>query len=151
MSGSFDAWGGRSEPATDTITLNQARQMAATLGDTCAGDVLEQDAVLPPLWHQMGRTPDTAMAGLGPDGHPAKAGFLPPVPLERRMWAGGRLDFHSALRIGQPMRRRSEILKVSEKTGRAGNMVFRGTPPLCTATEDGPTCMQADVTWQANP
>ena len=151
MSGSFDAWVGRSEPAPDTITLRQARQMAATLGDTCAGDVLEQDAVLPPLWHQMGRTPDTAMAGLGPDGHPAKAGFLPPVPLERRMWAGGRPGFHTALRIGAPMQRRSEILKVSEKTGRAGNMVFRRTQPLCTATEDSLTCMQADVTWQANP
>ena len=124
MSGAFEAWVGRTEIATDTISLRQARQMAATLGDTCAGDDLTEGGVLPPLWHWMGWTPDTPMVGLGPDGHPAKGGFLPPVPLERRMWAGGRLQFHSSLRIGQPMRRRSEILKVSEKTGSAGAMVF---------------------------
>lgn len=124
MSGSFDAWIGRTEEATDTISPRQARQMAATLGDTWGECPLEDGAVLPALWHWMGWAPDTPMAGLGSDGHPAKGGFLPPVLLERRMWAGGRLSFHSALRIGQPMRRRSEILKVSEKTGSAGNMVF---------------------------
>lgn len=124
MSGSFDAWIGRAEHATDTISLRQARQMAATLGGTCAGDALESGGILPPLWHWMGWTPDTPMAGLGADGHPAKGGFLPPVPLERRMWAGGRLQFHGPLRIGEPMHRQSKILKVSEKTGSSGDMVF---------------------------
>ena len=124
MSGTYDAWIGRSEEATDTVTPRQARQMAATLGDTCAADPLEDGAILPPLWHWMGWSPDTPMAGLGIDGHPAKGGFLPPIALERRMWAGGRLQFHSPLRIGQPMIRRSEILKIIEKTGSAGSMVF---------------------------
>ncbi len=124
MSGTFDAWVGRVEDATDTVSPRQARQMAATLGETWAPCALEQGDVLPHLWHWMGWAPDTPMAGLGPDGHPARGGFLPPVPLERRMWAGGRLTFHSALRIGQPMQRRSEILKVSDKTGSAGSMVF---------------------------
>ena len=124
MSGTFDAWVGRVEEATDTISLRQARQMAATLGDSCAGDDLKEGAVLPPLWHWMGWTPDAPMAGLGTDGHPTKGGFLPPAPLERRMWAGGRLQFQSALRIGQPMHRRSEILKIVEKSGSSGNMFF---------------------------
>ena len=124
MSGTFDAWVGRTEEATDTVTSRQARQMAATLGDTWAGCALDDGAVLPNLWHWMGWLPDAPMAGLGTDGHPAKGGFLPPVPLERRMWAGGRLTFHAKLRIGEPMQRRSKILKVSEKTGSAGPMVF---------------------------
>ena len=124
MSGMFDAWIGRVEEATDTISPRQARQMAATLGDSWGTCPLQAGDALPNLWHWMGWTPDTPMAGLGPDGHPARGGFLPPVPLERRMWAGGRLAFHTALRIGQPMHRRSEILKVSEKTGSAGTMVF---------------------------
>ena len=124
MSGTFDAWIGRTETATDTISARQVRQMAATLGDTWAGGALDHGAILPNLWHWMGWSPDAPMAGLGPDGHPVKGGFLPPVALERRMWAGGRLSFHSALRIGDPMRRISEILKVSEKTGSTGNMVF---------------------------
>ena len=124
MSGMFDAWVGRVEEATDTIAPRQARQMAATLGETWGPCGLEQGDILPNLWHWMGWAPDTPMAGLGPDGHTERGGFLPPVPLERRMWAGGRLTFHSALRIGQPMQRRSEILKISEKTGSAGRMVF---------------------------
>ena len=124
MSGTFDAWIGRVEEASDIISPRQARQMAATLGDTWGHCALEHGDVLPNLWHWMGWAPDAPMSGLGPDGHPAKGGFLPPVPLERRMWAGGRLTFHKALRIGQPMQSRSEILKVSEKTGSVGNMVF---------------------------
>ena len=122
MSAGFDAWVGRSEVAEDAVTARQVRQMAATLG--ADGLVMADGDPLPPLWHWMGWLPETPMAGLGPDGHPARGGFLPPVPLERRMWAGGRLTFHSALRIGQPMRRTSTILKVSEKSGSTGQMVF---------------------------
>lgn len=124
MSDTFDAWVGRVEEASDVIPLQKARQLAATLGETVAGDALEEGAVLPPLWHWTAWQTEVAMAGLGSDGHPARGGFLPPVPLERRMWAGGRLSFHAPLRIGAPMQRRSEILKVSEKTGSTGRMVF---------------------------
>ncbi len=121
MTEAFGAWVGRVEEARDEITARQARQMAATLG--VSGD-FAPGAALPPLWHWMGWTPEAAMAELGPDGHPARGGFLPPVPLERRMWAGGRLRFLAPLRIGEPLYRRSEILKVSEKTGTTGRMVF---------------------------
>lgn len=121
MSQGFQDWIGRREEATDLISARQCRQMAATL----EVDAEVQDgAPLPPLWHWMGWTPDAPMSGLGTDGHPARGGFLPPIPLERRMWAGGRLDFHSPLRIGEPLLRQSEILKVSEKSGASGRMVF---------------------------
>ena len=121
MTGAFDDWVGREESAEDCISPRQARQMAATLeaaGRFGLGDPL------PPLWHWMGWTPEVAMSGLGPDGHPARGGFLPPVPLERRMWAGGRLEFLGPLRIGEVMLRRSTIRKVVEKTGSTGQMVF---------------------------
>lgn len=121
MSVEISNWIGRVETATDTISPRQASQMAATLDVSvpcAAGDPL------PALWHWMGWTPEAAMTDLGPDGHPAKGGFLPPVPLERRMWAGGRLTFLAPLRIGETLHRRSEILKVSEKTGSTGRMVF---------------------------
>ena len=121
MSATYDAWIGRTETAEDTVTPRQARQMAATLGCDTA---LHENDPLPPLWHWMGWQTDTPMAGLGTDGHPMRGGFLPPVPLGRRMWAGGRLVFHTDLKIGQPMRRRSEILKVVQKTGSTGDMVF---------------------------
>lgn len=121
MTGAFDPWLGRVEEARDAISAKQARQMAATLGVSGA---FAEGAMLPPLWHWMGWTPEAPMAEMGPDGHPARGGFLPPVPLERRMWAGGRLRFHAPLRIGEEMFRRSEITRVSEKTGTTGTMVF---------------------------
>jgi len=121
MSGEFQPWVGRVEEALDIISPRQARQMAATLG--VQGDFRE-GAPLPPLWHWMGWAPETPLAGLGQDGHPVRGGFLPPVPLERRMWAGGRLTFEGALRIGEVLQRQSEILKVVEKTGTTGQMVF---------------------------
>ena len=122
MSHSFGPWVGKIEEAGDCITERQTRQMAATLG--LDPHMVTKTGVLPPLWHWMGWLNDTPMAGLGPDGHPAKGGFLPPVPLPRRMWAGGRLQFHHPLRIEEPLRRRSEILQISVKAGSAGDMVF---------------------------
>ncbi|MFN6980212.1 MAG: MaoC family dehydratase N-terminal domain-containing protein, partial [Gemmobacter sp.] len=127
MAGDFDAWIGRVETAEDVISAAQARRLAATLDAASAtpqADLVE-GAALPPLWHWIGFLTEVPLSGLGRDGHPARGGFLPPVPLERRMWAGGRVTFHDApLRLGAPVNRRSEILKVAEKTGGAGRMVF---------------------------
>ncbi len=125
--GGFAAWVGRVETTTDVVTPQQVAGLAATLdldADARARQGLGAGGTLPPLWHWLGFLPTTPMSGLGPDGHPKRGGFLPPVPLERRMWAGGRLRFESEIRIGEPLERRSTILSVVEKTGRAGRMVF---------------------------
>jgi 3-methylfumaryl-CoA hydratase len=63
---------------------------------------------------------------LGPDGHPAKGGFLPPVPLPRRMWAGGTIEYYSPLKIGDAVRRRSTIASIDLKDGRSGVLCFVG-------------------------
>jgi 3-methylfumaryl-CoA hydratase len=149
MSSAFDAWVGRSEVVEDLVTALQVRQMAATLGvdglATAGGDPL------PPLWHWMSWLPETPMAGLGPDGHPARGGFLPPVPLERRMWAGGRLTFHAPLWIGQPMQRQSTILKVSEKSGASGQMVFVTVGHQITGPEGLAVTEEQDIVSIAMP
>jgi 3-methylfumaryl-CoA hydratase len=127
MTESFDAWIGRSETAEAVVTLEQCRHLAATLDmDEAARQAagIVEGGLLPPLWHWMGWTPDAPMSGLGADGHPARGGFLPPVPLERRMWAGGRLTFHRPARIGAVLQRRSEITRIDGKTGATGPMVF---------------------------
>jgi 3-methylfumaryl-CoA hydratase len=64
------------------------------------------------------------MSRLGPDGHPERGGFMPPVPLPRRMFAGARIAWDGDLMIGEPLSRQSEILKVTEKQGSQGAMVF---------------------------
>jgi len=149
MSDTFEAWVGRSETASDIVSARQARQMAATLG--AEGLALADGDPLPPLWHWMGWQPETPMAGLGPDGHPARGGFLPPVPLERRMWAGGRLSFHSPLRIGQPMQRQSTILKVTEKTGSTGRMVFVTVGHETHGPDGAAVSEEQDIVYVAMP
>ncbi len=116
----FDEWIGRTETREDRLDPRLAEGLAATLGVRLpAGD-------LPPLWHwtlfQDWRAPD----GIGPDGHPRRGGFLPPVhDLPRRMWAGGRIEFVGAgLRVDDRVGRASTITAVTEKTGAAGRLVF---------------------------
>jgi 3-methylfumaryl-CoA hydratase len=115
------AWVGRTEDATDVLGLTPARALAATLD---LGEPLDVGAVLPPLWHWLYLLPLAPTSTLGPDGHPSRGGFLPPIDLERRMWAGGRLRFERDLHLGEEVRRRSRIEAVTPKEGKAGPMVF---------------------------
>ena len=115
-------WVGRSETVDDVVSASKVAALAATLdrddASPLAGDPL------PPPWHWMLCVPAARQSALGPDGHPARGGFLPPVPLPRRMWAGGRLTFPQPLRVGEAVQRRSRVTSVERKSGRSGEMVF---------------------------
>ncbi len=119
---SLRAWIGRSETLNDTLTPNPVQAMHATLDDD-TGPVAD-GSVLPPLWHWMYFLPVHRASAIGPDGHALRGGFLPPVPLPRRMWAGSQIEFHRPLRVGDAVQRRSTIADVSVKTGRTGRLVF---------------------------
>jgi 3-methylfumaryl-CoA hydratase len=110
---------GRTETREDRIDPRLLRGMAATLGRPVPME-------LPPLWHWMLFQDWVMPDGIGPDGHPRRGGFLPPVhDLPRRMWAGGRLRFHPvALHADDEVTRTSTILKVEEKSGGSGRLVF---------------------------
>ncbi len=115
------AWIGREETHRDTLDTRPARQMRSILP---GADPLDTGDALPPLWH-WAYFPDIApLSELGRDGHKARGGFLPPVPLPRRMWAGGRLSFHGDLRLGDAVEKTSRILDVREKSGRSGALCF---------------------------
>ena len=79
---------------------------------------------LPSLWHWLHFLPIHRRSELGVEGHAAKGGFLPPVPLPRRMWAGGRFEFRRAMRVGQSYTRTSRVESVQQKEGRTGPLVF---------------------------
>ncbi|HKK34827.1 MAG TPA: MaoC family dehydratase N-terminal domain-containing protein [Paracoccaceae bacterium] len=125
--GRWAQWVGRVEEREDGIAPVIASMLAATFSDapSPAGAVAEGEA-LAPLRHWAAFHTDAPMQVLGRDGHPVRdeEGFLPPVPLDRRMWAGGRVTLHAPIRVGERLQRRSEILKVAEKSGGAGDMVF---------------------------
>ena len=121
MSDDFSAWVGKQEQATDTIDAVRCNALLAALGEPAG---LKAGDAMPLLHHWLHFWTVVAPAGLGLDGHPAKGGFLPPVPLPRRMWAGGRLSFHQPLHIGESVTKISTILKVEAKSGKSGNLVF---------------------------
>jgi 3-methylfumaryl-CoA hydratase len=115
-------WIGREHVDTDTLSLRHAHLMAATIG--MPPSELRAGSPLPPLWHWIFFLEGRAPTELGRDGHPARGGFLPPVPLSNRMWAGGQLEFHSTLPLGANIEKRSRIVSVEHKQGRSGDLVF---------------------------
>jgi 3-methylfumaryl-CoA hydratase len=119
---SLRAWIGRSETRADRATAMPIAALAATLDRDDPAPATGSE--VPPLWHWLYFTPLTRASELGHDGHARLGGFLPPVPLPRRMWAGGRLEFAEALRVGDEMTRTSRIAEVSGKSGRSGALVF---------------------------
>ncbi len=118
----WSAWIGRSETARDTVSPTPVKALAATLDHPAAP--VETGTALPPLWHWLSFLPLHRQSELGADGHARRGGFLPPVPLPRRMWAGSQFEFRAPIRVGDRLLRTSTIASVSEKTGRSGRLVF---------------------------
>lgn len=118
---SLCAWVGRTETKHDTVRVQPARFMDAALG---RGSQLELGDELPALWHWLYFLDASPAGELGRDGHPRKGGFLPPVDLPRRMWAGGRFEFHHPLMLGADVRRVSTVVAVKPKSGRSGDLYF---------------------------
>ncbi len=120
--GHLRSWIGKQETLHDQVTRFPIAALSATLDrddpPPYAGDPL------PPLWHWLYFLPTARQSILGPDGHPARGGFLPPVPLPRRMWAGGRFTFRQPLRVDEPITRVSTVQDVTVKQGRNGALCF---------------------------
>ncbi|MFY7854874.1 MAG: FAS1-like dehydratase domain-containing protein [Rubrivivax sp.] len=115
-------WIGKRRSVHDTVTAAPLRGLSATLDrddpDPAPGDVA------PPLAHWLYFLPQALQRDIGDDGHPRRGDFLPPVPLPRRMWAGGRFVFHRPLVVGQAATRHSTVTAVDAKMGRSGLLVF---------------------------
>jgi 3-methylfumaryl-CoA hydratase len=116
------AWIGRSETLRDTVVPTPVAALAATLDHPAAP--VPKGTPLPPLWHWLYFLPLHRQSEIGPDGHARRGGFLPPVPLPRRMWAGSQFEFRSPVRVGDALERTSTIADVSAKNGRTGQLVF---------------------------
>ncbi|MBU6373237.1 MAG: MaoC family dehydratase N-terminal domain-containing protein [Alphaproteobacteria bacterium] len=122
MSTPWSEWVGRSEVRRDEVTTTPARALAATLDHPAFDDA--PGAEIPGLWIWLYFTPLAPMREVGPDGHPKRGGFLPPIEAPRRMWAGSRCTFHAPLRLGQSLTRTSTITAITEKVGRAATLTF---------------------------
>jgi 3-methylfumaryl-CoA hydratase len=140
MRTSYADWVGSTEEAEELIALAQVQAAAATLDDTTTEFAV--GSPLPPLWQWFFFRPRVPQSRLGPDGHPQRAGFLTPVELPRRMFAGARMRFLRSLAIGKPAHRRSVVRDVSAKEGRTGRLVF--VTVAHAIRQDGATCIEEE-------
>ncbi len=115
-------WIGRSETIADVVTATPYAALSATFDR--AAERPPSGTPLPALWHWLYFLPLHRQSEIGPDGHVKRGGFLPPVQLPRRMWAGSQFEFHKPLRVGDAITRVSTIHDVTEKSGRTGPLVF---------------------------
>ena len=114
-------WIGRTETRRD-ITSEAPLQRLAALLDYASPPWTPGE--VPPLGHWLNFLPQDRQSDIDHDGHAKRGGFLPPITLPRRMWAGSRLTFEAPIRIGSEIERRSEIIDVAPKTGASGKMIL---------------------------
>lgn len=120
-------WVGSERITTEVISALPCQRLADTIDPLSGRDtprVLRDGMALPPLWHFITHNDSARSDQLGEDGHPVRGGFLPPVALARRMWAGGRIEFFGDLYIGDRVTKRSTVTDVTSKEGRSGPLVF---------------------------
>jgi 3-methylfumaryl-CoA hydratase len=114
----WNNWIGQTQEQTDLLTPALLARFRATINSN------ENGGVAPQGIHWCLCLPDTATSELGDDGHPRKGGFLPPIPLPRRMWASSKVTFHAPIIAGDDIIRRSTIANIIEKTGSSGLLIF---------------------------
>ena len=118
----YRAWIGRDEIGSDVLAVEMLKRFAATLD--LAPPNLRQGCPAPAGIHWCLAPPAMPTASLSTDGHARRGDFLPPIPLPRRMWAGGALTFGPPICVGDEVRRRSSIRDVAVKSGRTGPLCF---------------------------
>jgi 3-methylfumaryl-CoA hydratase len=139
-------WIGRTTGASDIVTAQLVKGLRATLfqeiGEPRRGD--------PAPWtvHWCLAQPVFPMSELGPDGHPTRGGFLPPVPLPRRMCAGGELEFFEPLRVGDETTRTSRISDVTMKSGSTGVLCFVSVEHLVTTSRGTAIRERQDIVYR---
>lgn len=110
---------GRTEESRDIVSPSLVDRFRATLGYAS-----QQGTDAPLGIHWCLSPPAVAPEGIDIDGHPKRGGFIPPIALPRRMWAGGAITFIAPIQVGDTVIRRSRIADIAGKTGRSGQLVF---------------------------
>jgi 3-methylfumaryl-CoA hydratase len=118
----WSAWIGLGHSSTDWIIPSRVAAWHATLDHT---DPPPRDGDAVPLGFHWTLAREVARESeLGPDGHPRRGTFLPPISMPRRLWAGSRVVFHRSLRVGECVTRQSVITAIDHKQGKSSALVF---------------------------
>jgi 3-methylfumaryl-CoA hydratase len=115
------SWIGRSRNVEDEISLSAVRRIAGMLDQDPAA--YRHGSELPPHWFSLFFADVARQSALGPDGHPRRGEFLPPIPLPRRMGAGRRTRIHGRLQVGDAATKVIEVAAIEPKQARTGSIV----------------------------
>jgi 3-methylfumaryl-CoA hydratase len=151
MAGGLDHlrdWIGREELRDDIVRRDFVRGLYATLDRT---DRIDDPLTVPRLIHWLHFHPVVPQSEVGPDGHPKRGGFLPPVPLPRRMWAGSRIRFSRTPAIGEAIVRRSVIKDVRITEGKTGTLVFVTVDHRITGDRGAELSDEHDIVYREPP
>ncbi|WP_222870332.1 FAS1-like dehydratase domain-containing protein [Actinomadura decatromicini] len=118
----MDHWEPHTVTGAEVVRPGRVAALAALFDDGLPTPGLGD--VLPRLWHWVALPHWPVSSEVGPDGHPLRGTFLPPIELPRRMFAGGEVEFHGDLRVGETVRRESTVESVKEKSGQSGALVI---------------------------
>jgi len=142
------SWIGRSDTMSEILSPQLVTRFNATVGRDVPA---EAGNAAPLMIHFCLAQPVAGLDSLGPDGHPARGGFLPPVPLPRRMWAGGGVEFKAPLIIGAEVTRHSSIESVEMKQGRSGALCF--VTVMHDYSAEGQLCVRErqDIVYRGAP
>lgn len=117
----FVDWIGRTETVSETVAPFPSMALAA-LFDREPSAAAEGE--IGPLDHWLHFLPLHRQSEIADDGHVMRGGFMPPVPLPRRMFAGARIEFVRPIRIGERASRLGRVTEVTSKIGRSGDLIF---------------------------
>ena len=142
-------WIGQSEEKTDTVNAAPLIGLAATLD--MDEDYSKVGSEIPPAGHWLYFLPAAPQSELGPDGHAKRGGFLPPVELPRRMWAGGRIEFINPVRVGDAVTRVSTIKDIKHRQGKSGELVFVVVQHDVSGPDGLAVREEHDIVYRDNP
>jgi 3-methylfumaryl-CoA hydratase len=114
----FADWSGRARRRTAVLAASDLARLAAVL------DRPEPPAEVPPAWHWACLAEPVRRSDLGPDGHPKRGLFLPPIEASRRMFAAADMTFSGPLLPGLATELVETIANIEEKAGATGPLTF---------------------------
>ena len=148
MGDDLQNWVGRMQTQTDLCDPHRVERLAALLDDQTEW----HEGVLPYLAHWIHFWTSATHTQLGEDGHPKRGGFIPPISLPRRMWAGSDLAFYEDITFNQALTQRSQILSVEPKTSRSGEeMIFVKVKHEITGEKNGRREETQHIVYRAAP
>jgi 3-methylfumaryl-CoA hydratase len=115
------SWIGKSVENYDNIDDFPIKAMAAVFNYNSNDKNFKK---VPYGWHWLYFLNLPLQKNLGHDGHEKRVGFMPPIDLPIRMYAGGKINYHSPILIGEKLKKTSSIVSIENKKGSTGNLIF---------------------------